>query len=343
MLLPRSQEGERMSEIAHGLPQIPISGLSRAIVAVSCVLTVLSTVVVALRVYVRLKLSESRKVWGLDDIFAVLGWVTFLPAIAIIIIAACWGLGAHDSQIPEGQLVYYQIKVKEYMFWSEVVYFPSTVLTKLALSVMIVRLSTTRVYAYIIWGNMGLLAINLIVCLGIWLAACTPVAALWNENLGYCRNPNGWVIASYTGTVVLAIVDWTCAITPFFLIRGLQMPKRRKVSLQIILGLGIIGSVAGLVRMGYYHSYNTKAYPNESLYNWGQSVIWTAVEGGLGIIACSLPTLRKLVSTYYSGSSREKTNKSTGNTVVEGSTELRTLTDRLHVRNSGGKWNQLPS
>lgn len=61
------------------------------------------------------------------------------------------------------------------------------------------------------------------------------------------------------------MVDWTCAITPFFMLENLQMPKRRKRTIQIILGLGMIGSAAGLVRMGFYHTYDTKKYPNESL------------------------------------------------------------------------------
>ncbi|KAK1574052.1 uncharacterized protein LY79DRAFT_593537 [Colletotrichum navitas] len=338
LLVSRSQEGERMSEVARGLPQLPVSGLTATIQTVTCVLTVLSTLVVGLRVWVRLKLSESRKIWGWDDTFAVLGWVFFLPSVAFILLGTCYGLGARDARIPEGQLVYYRIKLKEYMFWCEVAYFISTVMTKLSVSIMIVRLSTTQVYAYIIWGSMTVLAINLLVCMAIWLGSCSPVPALWNENLGHCRLRNGWILAAYIGTTVLAIVDWTCAITPFFLIRGLQMPKRRKVSLQIILGLGIIGSAAGLVRLGYYHSYDTKAYPNESLYNWGQTVLWSVMEGGLGVTTCSMPPLRKLASTYFRGSSNDVSERSTGNTAVD-STELRTI--RLSC--SGGKWNQLPS
>ncbi|KAK2001709.1 integral membrane protein [Colletotrichum falcatum] len=340
LLAPRDrEEGERMSEIARGLPQIPVGDFSRAIQVVACLLTALSTVIIALRVYVRLRLSQWRQVWGWDDTFAVLGWVFFLPSVAFLIIGTCWGLGAHDDHIPEGQLVYYQISVKQDMFWSEVVYFTSTVMTKLSMAIMIVRLSTTKVYAYIIWGNMAVLGVNLTVCMAVWLASCTPIPALWNEKLGYCSIPNGWAHVAYAGTVVLALVDWTCAITPFFLIQGLQMPKRRKISLQLILSLGIIGSAAGLVRLGYYYSYDTKTYPNDSLYNWGQSVLWTILEGGLGVISCSLPPLRKLFSTFYRGSSSDTNKKSAGNTAVEG-TELRTI--NLRLGNNGGKWNQLP-
>lgn len=49
------------------------------------------------------------------------------------------------------------------------------------------------------------------------------------------------------------------------MLRSLQMPKRRKISVQIILSLGVLGSAAGLVRLGYYHAYDTDKYPKESL------------------------------------------------------------------------------
>ncbi|KDN60769.1 putative integral membrane protein [Colletotrichum sublineola] len=160
-------------------------------------------------------------------------------------------------------------------------------------------------YGRIIWGNIAALGITMAVCMGVLLASCKPIPALWNEKLGYCSIPNGWMLVSYAGSVVLAMVDWTFAIIPFFLIRGLQMPKGRKTLVQVILSLGIISSAAGLVRMGYYHSYDTTKYPNESLYNWGQAVLWSVLEGGLGIIASSLPPLLKLISTYRRRSPKE--------------------------------------
>ncbi|KAK2006178.1 integral membrane protein [Colletotrichum eremochloae] len=317
------EEVERIAESVRKLSQVPVGNFSTVIQVIAYVMSALSILVVSLRIYVRVKLSESKKTWGRDDTFAVLGCVFFLASVVFLIIGTDWGLGAHDTQIPEGSLTYYQIKVKEIMFWSEVLYFASTVLTKLSLSIMIVRLSATKIYAYILWTNMAVLGATMIVCMGVLLASCDPIDALWNEKLGFCRNPNGWMYVSYGGSVVLAMVDWTCAITPFFLIQGLQMPKRRKISLQVILGLGIIGSAAGLVRMGYYHSYDTVKHPNESLYNWGQTVLWTVLEGGLGIIACSLPPLRKLVSAYYQGFSTGDSNKS--RRITGGATELSSL------------------
>lgn len=128
------------------------------------------------------------------------------------------------------------------------------------------------------------------------------------------------------------MVDWTCAITPFFMLRDLQMPKRRKVTIQIILSLGMFGSAAGLVRMGFYHAYDTEQYPIESLRktnlfpqsrghveqplliifdpdNWGHTILWSVLEAGLGVIACSLPPLGIFFKKFYynstSGSGRK--------------------------------------
>lgn len=105
------------------------------------------------------------------------------------------------------------------------------------------------------------------------------------------------------------------------------MPRRRKISVQVILSLGIIGSAAGLVRMGYYHAYDADKYPFESLCkhslhpadlvircnmltiqcslidNWGHTILWSILEAGIGIITCSLPPLRRLFKKFYQGSS----------------------------------------
>ncbi|KAJ4859486.1 hypothetical protein T069G_04474 [Trichoderma breve] len=346
LLIGRNEEGERISEIANRLPPIPVHGFTKTIQAITYVITILATIIVALRVYVRVRLSGSQRAWGWDDIFAVAGWVPLIPSVVFLILATYYGLGAHDDHVPDGMLVYYQVRVKSYMFLFEMIYFASSILTKLAMAIMILRLSSTRTYVYIIWGNIALLSVNALVCLIIMFASCSPLPALWNEKLGYCRLKNGWIIISYVGSVVLAMVDWTCAITPFFMLRRLQMPTRRKVSVQIILSLGIIGSAAGLVRLGYYHAYDTDKYPHESLYNWGSTILWSLLEAGLGIISCSLPPLRRLFKKFYQGSSGQSDMKS-GPGTTDGGTQLTSLGGKQSEiltsirRKEGDKWNRL--
>lgn len=59
------------------------------------------------------------------------------------------------------------------------------------------------------------------------------------------------------------ITDWTCAIIPFFIVAGLQMSQRKKVSVCAILGLGLFASIATVIRMPYLKYYDTAKYPTE--------------------------------------------------------------------------------
>lgn len=109
--------------------------------------------------------------------------VPLIPSVVFLILATYYGLGAHDDHVPDGMLIYYQVRVKSYMFLFEMIYFASSILTKLAMAIMILRLSSTRTYVYIIWGNIALLSVNALVCLIIMFASCSPLPALWNEKL----------------------------------------------------------------------------------------------------------------------------------------------------------------
>ncbi|KAM0410837.1 hypothetical protein ACHAPD_010650 [Fusarium lateritium] len=82
------------------------------------------------------------------------------------------------------------------------------------------------------------------------------------------------------------------------------MSRRRKISAIAILGLGVFASVATCVRMPYLKYYDVAKYPNETAYHLAVISITSNVECCLGMIACSLPPLRKLFKFYY-GSSHE--------------------------------------
>lgn len=57
--------------------------------------------------------------------------------------------------------------------------------------------------------------------------------------------------------------DWVCASIPFIIVTGLQMSRRKKISVICILGLGVFASIATCVRMPYLKYYDTEKYPTE--------------------------------------------------------------------------------
>lgn len=72
--------GQQLAALAYAVPPITPEGNGNALVlnAVVITFTVISTVIVGLRVWVRLFLSDADtgRTWGVDDYLAVLGFVS---------------------------------------------------------------------------------------------------------------------------------------------------------------------------------------------------------------------------------------------------------------------------
>ncbi|KAG9495562.1 hypothetical protein J7337_013812 [Fusarium musae] len=59
----------------------------------------------------------------------------------------------------------------------------------------------------------------------------------------------------------------------------------------VVMGIGALASVATIIRLPYSPAYSQ---PSNQLHGIGNIILWTIVECSLGIIAGSMPMLRKL-------------------------------------------------
>jgi hypothetical protein len=65
---------------------------------------------------------------------------------------------------------------------------------------------------------------------------CVPVARFWDTRIpGKCINT---AALYYTNAAINIVQDVSLVVVPFFMLRQLMMPKREKITLMIILGLG---------------------------------------------------------------------------------------------------------
>lgn len=70
------EQGQLLSKQAYAEPPIVPTGLALSIVIVILIFSVLSTIVIALRIYVRAWMEKTSKTWGWEDTFIVLGYVS---------------------------------------------------------------------------------------------------------------------------------------------------------------------------------------------------------------------------------------------------------------------------
>ncbi|KAL7624934.1 hypothetical protein AAE478_004148 [Parahypoxylon ruwenzoriense] len=295
--------GEQVAALAYAEPPIERRGLAVTVEVFMYILSISTFMIVGLRVYVRAFLNKGR-IWGTDDYLAVLGFthqLPYIPSAAFAILATHYGLGTEDGRLN----MFLKIRAAEYILYYQIIYYVSSTITKVAIAFTLLRLFQAKVIRYIIHLNWIFMAMSAIGSLGFVFANCKPFAANWNPLLGSCLPGSGFLIVSYFGSVVQIITDWVSAIVPFFVVKDLQMSKRKKVSLLAVLMLGILASVASLIRMPYYKYYDTVAYPDDFLYHAGYIALWSELECGMGIVACSLPPLRRLFKNFFKGSTNQ--------------------------------------
>lgn len=72
------------------------------------------------------------------------------------------------------------------------------------------------------------------------LTWCKPVEASWGARPGTCGAVSTMVDIGYFMSAAIIFTDWACAILPVVMLWGLQMRWRVKLSVIIVLALGVL-------------------------------------------------------------------------------------------------------
>lgn len=139
-------------------------------------------------------------------------------------------------------------------------------------------------------------------CTGTLLFQCTPVAASWSiiERLkpnARCFPPRTYSFIGLFNSVINIATDVLFAILPIPVVLKLQVNKRTKASLIVVLSLGFIACVAGVLKARL----QVKLFDmdDQAFENWFN--IWYMLELCFGILAASLPTLKPLFAAVLDG------------------------------------------
>lgn len=295
MAAAQNLTASELAAIAYALPPMSPEGLALALEILVYFFSILATITIILRIWVRLFWLDSesgRGLWGYDDSLAVLGFLPFIPMGIILVFAGEYGNGKPpNSTVDEFHL----FRVQEYTILYEILYIFSSTFTKCSIAFTILRLSPPRKIMYIAWINIFFIVSTSIGCLTFIFTSCRPFAATWNPLLGTCLPFNDFMINTYVVNTSTMCTDWVSAILPVFIVLPLQMPMRRKMLVAGVLGLGVIASIAAVARLPVYASTTSANY----LYKVAVTNLLSEMECGLAIIGCSMAPLRKLFVRFY--------------------------------------------
>ncbi|KAL0932269.1 cation-transporting atpase 4 [Colletotrichum truncatum] len=271
--------------------------LGKATVGVTLCLGVLSTLLVIVRVWTR----QHTRAIGVDDYLMVAGLAIFIACCISTSFAVYAGMGTIDSRLQEWNKV---AGTKGFVLF-QVTYSWSLPFVKSSICFTVFRITTHKIYRFILWGVMIASTLSTTVGFIAVVASCRPISYTWDKSIrGKCAPAEIITCISYVVSVLVIVTDWTCAIVPTVVIWRLQMKSRVKASACAILALGAIASAATIIRLPYLQYYSK---PEDYLYavadNMAKIVIWSIFECGIGIIAGSLPSLRRLLRSWIDKSS----------------------------------------
>ncbi|EMR81919.1 putative integral membrane family protein [Botrytis cinerea BcDW1] len=130
----------------------------------------------------------------------------------------------------------------------------------------------------------------------IGAAKCRPLKASWDPlTPGVCLEPRIIANFAYAISAETIFFDWLFALLPIPMLWDIKMSLRLKFSIMFILGLGIVASIATIIRLKYLVAFLNVT---DSLYSIAPVFVWSTIEIALGIVAASTATLRPLLRSW---------------------------------------------
>ncbi|KAF2208550.1 hypothetical protein CERZMDRAFT_49170 [Cercospora zeae-maydis SCOH1-5] len=257
-------------------------GLNALVPAVLC--TFFATTVVILRWYTRCKIVHCI---GLDDCVILLSLLLSWAMCLVIVVSVNEGLGTYDDATDT-------IKITKLILANNIIWTVLVNVTKASILMQYLRIFSGRIIrrlcytlAFLLipaacWGTFG----------GIFL--CEPVAKLWQPKLpGQCQNAHTYWCSVAAVDIFL---DFAVLILPIPSIAGLHLPRKQKIATTLVFIMGFLVCFVSVTRL---LTVVVTSQQGDFVMSGIWSVIWSAVEGNVGIICACLLSLKALVTKLF--------------------------------------------
>jgi hypothetical protein len=113
----------------------------------------------------------------------------------------------------------------------------SIMLTKLSILMLFLRFVPRGYLRVVIYIIMTIVAVYSLVTSFVWVYACQPLEKFWDVTVtgGLCIN---WLKITVFNGVMNTTTDAAVLLLPFLLLRNVQLPKRQKIGVIIVLMTG---------------------------------------------------------------------------------------------------------
>ncbi|KAF2259696.1 hypothetical protein CC78DRAFT_620841 [Lojkania enalia] len=259
------------------------------------VLAAFSTLFVSARIYTRTRISTTALGW--DDWCMLVAWLFAIICTSIVTVGTTYGFGQHiyDIQDPE-----HQANAAMYVLLAPLFSLASAFFTKTSIVLAFMRImgrTVTWVHKLLAYIPLILLLLTSMLACGVMIFFCWPVQKSWRPYLdGTCMDAKILDVVGRSVSVYNAAMDVFCAIVPYFLIRKLNIKRKDKRNLVILMGGSVFGTVATIMKIVAMSTISNVA---DITHSWSEITIWYLTENHVLIVTGSMPALRPFWRTIY--------------------------------------------
>lgn len=127
-------------------------------------------------------------------------------------------------------------------FMGQIVYILLTVCIKISISIFLLRISLERVHKVIIYATIFVYVSTSIYFIISIVIQCSPIAYFWDKTIdgGSCEGVNQDIATALASAALTTSTDLVYSLFPLWLIRNLHMDLKSKVSVAVILSMGLL-------------------------------------------------------------------------------------------------------
>ena len=206
-------------------------------------LSIFSALIFLCRLWTRVAIIKKP---GLDDAIIGLSVVLNLIAAGMVTAATSYGMGRHEYDLTLPQLS----EAIKYNLILQAFGGMAIPLPKLSVAILIVDiLRPSRSWVWVLYTSTIALIILAAITTILQFVQCSPVSGFWDLTIPHtCWNPSEFAVISICSCAYSAFLDFALALFPITVLRKLQMKTSRKVTLSIIMGLGVFAGVCASIK-----------------------------------------------------------------------------------------------
>jgi hypothetical protein len=202
--------------------------------------------IVLARLAVRTKLTTL----GYDDYVIAVAMIAFVLMCAFTFVSLHYGFGISDPTVIAGMAHYDVMEAQRYFTIAQITYVAGFPIVRISVALVLHRIvqGWPRTQQILV-GTMVFIGIYALGCLLVDVFQCIPLKAVWGDGTGKCLTSAQLAGLGFAVAALDIASALFYAVLPVFLLKGLQMGRRTKVAIIILLGLGASTVVISIIRM----------------------------------------------------------------------------------------------